>query len=215
MDSLYKRKPFIYIPRKKKIESGGEIEVANTAVLRYTRVVGSGQNSLSTFAIIDTNPIAFNPQWALRGKRVFTERTGTAGRMLLARIYLPGGDNDFESEAARCKWAYGVNVSTWTMAYVWYVKSSDANVYKIKKSSGVAEQHNIILTTNFSTYLNSFSNYTGITDINASSAFQNVVGANGGGSLIVSDYNMSSAEILPYANSLGYGTKSAVVDLTI
>ena len=214
MDSLYKRKPFIYMPRKKKT-GGGEIEVANTAVLRYTRVVGQGQNSLSTFAIIDDNPVAFNPQWGIRGKRVFVERTGSAGRVFLARIYRPSGDNDFESEAARCTWAFGANVSTWGMPYVWYVKSGDNNVYKLKKTSGVPYEHNISLHCDYSTYLNSFSPYTGISDINDSAAFQLVVGANGGGSLIVSSYNMTNAEILPYANSLGYGTKSAVVDLTI
>lgn len=216
MDSLYKRKPFIYMPRKKKIErAGGKTVITNSANLRYTRPIGSGQNSLSTFAIIDTNPLAFSPQWTLRGKRVFVERTGSANRVLLARIYCPGGDNDFESEAARCSWAYGTELSSWSMPYVWYVKSQDTNVYKLKKSSGNVYQHNIIMGSHLVAYIDKFENYTGITDINASSAFQNVVGANGGGSLIVSDYNMTSAEILPYVNGLGYGTKSAVVDLTI
>lgn len=208
MANFYKR-PFIYIPKKKKI--GDTETVASSNVLTYQRKVPASSNS--TLAFIDCNPRQFSPPWTLRNKLVFVSRPGSSYQVIMLRLYTYStGQGVFVTAANNVKFVCSHNLSSWACAYVWYIKSQDSNVYHIKNSTKANPyQVGISLVTD-SNYESHVGNTTPIADIESAQAFRDIQSS---GSLIFADSNLSSPEIIGYANGMGYGTKTAVVDLDI
>jgi len=208
--AIFYKKPFIYLPKKKKIMGDTEI-VASSNVLTYQRAVPS--SSSSTLAFIDCNPRQFSPAWTLRNKLVFVSRTGSSYQVVMLRLHtFSTGQGVFVTAANNVKFVCSHNLSSWACAYVWYIKNNDSNVYHIKDSTKANPyQVGIDLVTN-SNYQSYVGNTTPISDIESAQAFRNIQSS---GSLIFADSNLSSPEIIGYANGMGYGTKTAVVDLDI
>ena len=208
--SSWRRNDFIYIP-KKKIEEGVTEIVASSNVLTYQRVVPV--SSSSTLAFIDCNPRVFSPTWILRNKQVFVSRPGSSYQVVMLRLHtFSTGQGVFVTAANNVKFVCSHNLSSWACAYVWYIKSQDSNVYHIKDSTKANPyQVGIDLVTN-SNYQSYVGNTTPIANIESAQAFRDIQSS---GSLIFADSNLSSPEIIGYANGMGYGTKTAVVDLDI
>lgn len=209
MNIPWKKKPFIYMPKKKVIEQGGggTITVSSVGIMRNCYQLHS--DSRCQLSILEVNPRAFNPSWTLRTKRMFSAVDSSSGRQIILRLAAYNG-YDFVSVANACEWMSSIFFSDWSVTYCWYVKSGDSKVYHIK--NGNSYQVGTVITTDNSDYRTRVSYTPPISTIQNSQAFRDVANA---GSLIFSDYNMTQQEILPYINALGYGNKTSVVDLDI